>query len=54
MPRKKQREATIRISVSEAEKAELVKAANKEVMPFGIYIRNAALKLARGELKPAS
>jgi hypothetical protein len=30
-----------------------VKAADKESMPFGIYIRNAALKLARGELKPA-
>ena len=53
MAREIKRAATIRVSVSPKEKAELIKAADKEAMPFGIYVRNAALKLARGELKPA-
>jgi hypothetical protein len=39
--------------VSPAEKKELVKAADKESMPFGVYVRSVALKVARGELKPA-
>ena len=53
MPREIKRPLTIRVSLSPAEKKELVKAADREVMPFTIYVRNAALKLARGELKPA-
>jgi hypothetical protein len=47
------RAVTIRVSVSPKEKAELVKAADKESMPFGVYVRSVALKVARGELKPA-
>jgi hypothetical protein len=53
MAREIKRAATIRLSVSAAEKRELMKAAEKESMPFGIFVRSAALKLARGELKPA-
>lgn len=54
MPREVKRPQTIRISVTLAEKQELQKAAEKQSMPFGIYIRGAALRLARGELKPAA
>ena len=54
MTRAIKRAAIIRLSVSEAEKKELIKAADKEAMPFGVYIRSVALKVARGELKPAS
>jgi hypothetical protein len=53
MSREKQRGETIRVSVSPQEKAELIKAAEKQSVPFGIYVRQAALKLARGELRPA-
>jgi hypothetical protein len=53
MARDKQRAAVIRVMVSDSEKAELRKAAERESMPFGIYVRMAALKLARGELKAA-
>jgi hypothetical protein len=53
MAREIKRAATIRLSVSLAEKKELVKAAEKESMPFGVYIRSVALKVARGELRPA-
>jgi hypothetical protein len=44
MTRAIKRAAIIRLSVSEAE---------KKAMPFGVYIRSVALKVARGELKPA-
>jgi hypothetical protein len=53
MAREIKRAATIRVSVSDREKAELVKAAEKESLPFGVFVRMAALKLARGELRPA-
>jgi hypothetical protein len=53
MARQITRGATIRVSVSPKEKAELIKAADKEAMPFGVYVRSVALKVARGELKPA-
>ena len=53
MPREVKRAEIIRLSVSPAEKKELVKAADKELMPFGVYVRSVALKVARGELKPA-
>ena len=53
MAREIKRPSTIRVSVSPKEKAELIKAAEKESVPFGIYVRQAALKLARGELIPA-
>ena len=50
MAREIKRTATIRVSVSPKEKAELIKAADK--VPFGVYVRSVALKVARGELNP--
>jgi hypothetical protein len=51
--REKSREAVIRVVLTDAEKAEIVQAAGRESVPFGIYVRMAALKVARGELKAA-
>jgi hypothetical protein len=48
------RPSSIRVSVSPAEKKELIKAAEKEAMPFGVFVRMAALKLARRELQDRS
>jgi hypothetical protein len=45
MPREIKRAEIIRVSVSPKEKAELIKAADKEAMPFGIYVRSVALKV---------
>jgi hypothetical protein len=53
MAREKQPGDAMRVLVSPKGKAQLIKAANKEAMPFGIYVRNAALKL-RGELQDRS
>ena len=46
MPREVKRAEIIRLSVSPAEKKELVKAADKESMPFGVYVRRASFNAA--------
>lgn len=42
------REISIRVLVTETEKAELLGAANRASLPLAIYVRVAALEKARG------
>lgn len=47
MNRNQRREAIVRVLLTDAEKHELLKAANKASLPLAIYVRTAALEKAR-------